>query len=318
MTGARRRSRCVLALASLVVVGMTATACGSSSSSTTDTATTGARAGSPSAGAAGSATEGGDAAVQALVPPELASKGSITFAASAAHPPNAFFDDQNKLTGWEVELGTALAKKMGLKPDFQKVQFAAIIPGLQSGRYDVGLSGISDNKKRQEVVNFVDYFSAGTSLVVKAGNPEKLKTIPDLCGHKVAIETGTSQVDFATGQSAKCTAAGKKPIEVATFPDETQVLLQIRTGRATAGLNDFPVAAYLAQQSNGDLEAVRGTGEFSAPYGLAVPKGSDGLTNALQAALKAVIADGTYEQILKKWNLQDGALTTATINGATE
>ncbi|MGN6549930.1 MAG: ABC transporter substrate-binding protein, partial [Pararhizobium sp.] len=187
---------------------------------------------------------------------------------------------------------------------------------LQSGRYDLGLSGISDNKTREKVVTFVDYFSAGTSLVVRAGNPKHLESISDLCGNAVAIETGTSQVGFAKDQSDRCVSDGKKPIDVKTFPDETQVQLQIRTGRADAGLNDFPVAAYIALQSDGKLEAVRGGDEFSAPYGLAIAKDKPQLVKAVQAALKDVIADGTYAKILKEWNLENGALTTAAINGA--
>lgn len=259
-----------------------------------------------------------DPAVEALVPDNYKAKGSLTVAVSATHPPNAFFNDQNKLVGWEVELGRALAARMGLKSDFQKVQFAQILTGLQSGRYDLGLSGISDNKTRQKVVTFVDYFSAGTSLVVPAGNPKHLTSINDLCGNTVAIETGTSQVGFAKDQSDKCVAGGKKPIEVKTFPDETQVQLQIRTGRADAGLNDFPVAAYIALQSDGKLEAVRGGDQFSAPYGLAIPKDKPQLVKAVQAALKDVIADGTYDKILKEWNLEDGALKSAAINGASK
>ena len=259
-----------------------------------------------------------DPAVEALVPESFKSKGSLTIAVSATHPPNAFFNDENKLVGWEVELGRALAARMGVKADFQKVQFAQILTGLQSGRYDLGLSGISDTKAREQVVTFVDYFSAGTSLIVPAGNPKHISSISDLCGDTVAIETGTSQVGFSQDQSAKCVAAGKKPIEIKTFPDETQVQLQIRTGRADAGLNDFPVAAYIALQSDGKLEAVRGGEKFSAPYGIAISKDKPQLVKAVQAALKDVIADGTYDKILKEWNLENGALKTAVINGASK
>jgi len=304
----RGRSRHVLTIGSLLVLGIVASACGSSTPSAQSGTTTGTSI-APGAGSA-------DPAVKALVPPDLQSKGTVTFAVSAAHPPNAFYDSSNTLVGWEVELGKALAAKMGLKPDFQKVEFAAIIPGLQSGRYDIGLSGISDNKTRQAVVSFVDYFSAGTSLVVQSGNPEHISSIEALCGHTVAIETGTSQVKFAQDESKACVDKGKAPITVGTFPDETQVQLQIRTGRAAAGLNDFPVAAYIAQQSGGKLDAVIGGKDFTAPYGLAVPKDSVKVVQAVQAALKAVIADGTYAKILAKWNLQQGALTTAAVNGA--
>lgn len=277
--------------------------------------------GGPKAGTTASAelaSSSTNPSVMALVPDSYKQKGTLTIAVSATHPPNAFFSDQNKLVGWEIELGSALAARMGLKPDFQKVQFAEILTGLQAGRYDMGLSGINDNKTREKVLTFVNYFSAGTSLVVHSGDPKHISSIKDLCGRTVAIETGTNQVGIAQDQSAKCVAEGKQPMGVKLFPDETQVQLQIRTGRADAGLNDFPVAAYIAQQSQGQLEAVRGGKEFDAPYGLAIPKSSPELVKAVQAALKDVIADGTYGKILKTWNLELGALTTAQVNGASE
>lgn len=255
--------------------------------------------------------------VRALVPEAYKKKGSLTIAVSATHPPNAYFNDQNKLIGWEVELGKAIATRMGLKPDFRKVDFSQILTGLQSDRYDIGLSGINDTTVRQEVVTFVDYFnSGGTSLIVKSGNPKNLSSVADLCGDTVAVETGTLQVGLAQDQSKKCVANGKKPIEITQFPNQTQVQLQLRTGRADAGLNDFPVAAYIAKQSNGHIDVISNNkGTTITYYGIAIAKESPNLVKAVQAAVQSVIDDGTYTKILKQWLLLDGAIETAAING---
>jgi len=308
----RGRSRHVLTIGSLLVLGIVASACGSSTPSAQPGTTTGTSV-APAAAGAGSA----DPAVKALVPPDLQSKGSLTIAVSAAHPPNAFYDSHNTLVGWEIELGQALAAKMGLKPDFQKAEFSAIIPGLQSKRYDIGLSSISDTKARQRVLNFIDYFTTGTALLIQNSKSNGISSLQDLCGQTVAVETGTSQVGFANNQSAKCTSSSKQPINVKAFPDETEMQLQIRTGRASAGLNALPVAEYIAQHSQGALKVADGQ-YATAPIGIAVSKDSGELLKALQAALKSVIADGTYSAILAKWKLDQGALSTATINGATE
>ncbi|MFN2524620.1 MAG: transporter substrate-binding domain-containing protein, partial [Mycobacteriales bacterium] len=195
--------------------------------------------------------------------------------------------------------------------EFANAKFDTILTGIQANRYDVAFSSFTDNKERQAKVDFVDYFTAGTSILVKKGNPEKISKLEDLCGKKIALESGTVQVDIAKG--AKCPAG--KPIQIAQLADDAAARLQVKTGRAVADMNDFPVAAYTAKTSGGgnDFEVV-GTQYETAPYGIAVNKELSGLRDAIQAALKSMVGDGSYKAILDKWDIAQGALDDVTIN----
>ena len=180
------------------------------------------------------------------------------------------------------------------------------------------MSAMNDNPDRRgKGVDFVDYFNAGSSILVQKGNPKAIKTVDDLCGQTAAVQKGTTQdTDILTPQEPKCQTAGK-PLNVLRFEKDTDALQQVKNGRAVVNLEDFPVAAYNAQTSGGgkDFDVVPGQVGVQGSYGIAVPKANTQLRDALQAGLKAVIADGTYDQILAKWNVSAGALKTAAING---
>ena len=247
-----------------------------------------------------------------LVPPEIKSAGVIRAATDATYPPNEFVGTDGKtLIGFDIELANAVASKLGVKIQFANAKFDSIITGITAGRYDLAFSSFTDNKERQQKVDFVDYFTAGTSILVKKGNPENITKLEDLCGKKIALESGTVQVKIAQG--AKCT--GGKKIDITQLPDDATARLQVTTGRVVADMNDFPVAEYTARTSGGgkDFEVV-GTQYETAPYGVAISKKLPGLRDAVQAAMKALVADGTYDQILKKWDIQQGALKDITIN----
>ena len=263
--------------------------------------------------ASGAPSGGSDPA--SLVPPEIKSAGVIRAATDATYPPNEFVGTDGKtLIGFDIELANAVASKLGVKIQFANAKFDSIITGITAGRYDLAFSSFTDNKERQQKVDFVDYFTAGTSILVKKGNPENITKLEDLCGKKIALESGTVQVKIAQG--AKC--AGGKKIDITQLPDDATARLQVTTGRVVADMNDFPVAEYTARTSGGgkDFEVV-GTQYETAPYGVAISKRLPGLRDAVQAAMKALVADGTYDQILKKWDIQQGALKDITINSGT-
>ena len=215
----------------------------------------------------------------------------------------------------DADLAKALGGVLGLKANMQKATFDSILPGLSSGKYDLGMSSFTDTKEREKTVDFVTYFSAGTAFYVKAQGGPTINTLDDLCGHKVAVEKGTSQADDATAQGKKCKAAGKPGVTVLTFPDQNGANLALSSGRGEVGMADSPVAAYLVKESNGQFKL---TGQIygTAPYGIAIPKGN-GMAKPVLDALKAVMANGTYTTILKRWGIQDGAITNPVINGAT-
>jgi polar amino acid transport system substrate-binding protein len=276
---------------------------GNKESSTTATTTTTA------------AAAGVNSTIAAEVPAKIKSKGTLTVAADATYPPNEFVGSNGKtLTGWDVELGQALGKVMGLNWKFVNASFDTIIPGLQSGKYDIGMSSFTDTKERQKVVDFVTYFSAGTSFYVKTGGPT-INSLADLCGHSVGVERGTTQASDSTAQNAKCKKAGKPGVGVHVYPDQNAANLAIESGRQQVGMADSPVAAYIVKQSSGKFK-LTGKPYNTAPYGIAIPK-SNGMTKPILDALKELMSNGTYTSLLKKWNVQQGAINNPTINGAT-
>jgi polar amino acid transport system substrate-binding protein len=144
-------------------------------------------------------TAAANSKIAAEVPAKIKSKGTLTVAADATYAPNEFIGaDGHTVEGMSLDLGHALAAVMGLKVKVVNASFDTIIPGLQSGKYDLGISSFTDTKEREKVVDFVTYFSAGTSFYVKAQGGAAITTLADLCGHKVAVERGTTQAADAT------------------------------------------------------------------------------------------------------------------------
>jgi polar amino acid transport system substrate-binding protein len=254
-------------------------------------------------------------AIAAEVPAAIKSKGTLAVAADATYAPNEFIGADGKtVEGMSPDLGHALGRVMGLKFDFVNASFDSIIPGLSSGKYDIGFSSFTDTKEREKVVDFVTYFSAGTSFYVNASGGPTINSLADLCGHSVGVERGTIQADDATAQSKKCTAEGKPGVTVKVYPDQNAANLAISSGRQEVGMADSPVAAYIVKQSNGQFK-LTGTPYNTAPYGIAIPKGN-GMAKPILDALKELMSNGTYKAILTKWGVQEGAITNPVINGA--
>ncbi|MEW1722908.1 ABC transporter substrate-binding protein [Streptomyces sp. NPDC093109] len=267
--------------------------------------------GSSSATAATSAVVE-NAGLAAKVPPAVKASG-ITVASDVSYPPMDFFAADNKTAiGAEVDLDKALGTVLGVKVTIVNVPFDSIIPGLQAGKYQIGVSSFTDTAEREKVVDFVTYFNAGTSLLVPTGNPEGLTSEGDsLCGRTVAVAKGSTQALVDLPARARACEA---PIKVSTFPDGTGVNLAVTSGRADAALADSPVAAYAAKRSGGKL-AVVGESYDTAPFGIAVPKNSE-LTALLKSALEDLKETGGYRQILAKWGLESGAVDEFKINSA--
>ncbi|GAA1417066.1 ABC transporter substrate-binding protein [Streptomyces thermospinosisporus] len=261
------------------------------------------------------------------LPADIRKAGVIKVGSDIAYPPVEFMQG-GKAVGIDPDIAEALGKQLGVKFDFQNGKFDQLIVGLQSGRFNVIMSAMNDTKDRQngidsetgkkagEGIDFVDYFTAGTSILVQKGNPKNIKSLDDLCGQVVALQRGTTSEGIAKAQSKKCTEDGKKAIKLQTYDTDPEALLRLKQGASVADLNDFPVAAYNAKTSGGgkDFEVV-GEQIEAGPYGIGVSKKNTQLRDAIQAAVNAIIKNGEYEKILEKWNVTDGAVTEAKING---
>jgi polar amino acid transport system substrate-binding protein len=278
-----------------------------------------AAASSPAAAPASSPAAAASSAVDpaSLLPAAIKAAGVLNIATDASYAPNEYFDTDGKtIIGFDVDLGNAIAAKLGLKANFTNVTFDAIIPALAAGKYDLSLSSFTDTKAREATVDFVDYFNAGESLMVLAGNPKGV-TGPDLslCGLTVAVEKGTTEESEIPALSTKCTSAGKKAITALSSDDQNGANLALTSGRADVGSADSPIAAYAVKQLAGKIQLAGAIYE-TAPYGIAIPK-QPGLAPAINAALVAMLADGSYKTVLDKWGDDAGAITTPVINGAT-
>jgi polar amino acid transport system substrate-binding protein len=256
----------------------------------------------------------GGSAMSAAATTRTAAGSTLVIATDATYAPNEFISSNGKtIVGMDPDLAKAIGVVLKRPVNVVNASFDTIIPGLQSGKYGLGMSSFTDTKAREKVVDFVTYFSAGTSFYTKKGGPT-INSLADLCGHSVGVERGTTQADDATAQNGKCKKAGKKGVSVKVFPDQNAANLAIASGREEVGMADSPVAAYIVKQSNGKFQ-LTGKSYNTAPYGIAIPKKS-GLAQPILAAMKKLIANGTYINILKKWGIQRGAITKPVINGA--
>jgi polar amino acid transport system substrate-binding protein len=297
--------RAVLTSAIVAICLVALAGCGSSNDNGSTATSKATSSTGTSSGAAGSAVAG-------QVPAKYKNKGTLIVASDASYPPiESIGDDGKTIEGMDADLAKALASAMGLKADVRNATFDAIIPGLASGKYDLGMSAFSDTKEREKTVDFVTYFSAGTSFYVKAQGGPTVNTLADLCGKTVAVEKGTTQQTDAEAQSKKC---GAKAAKVLTFPDQNGANLALSSGRAQVGMADSPVAAFLVKQSNGQFKLVGKSYGF-APYGIAIPKNS-GLAQPIKAALEELMKNGQYMSILKRWSIQSGAIDNPAINAA--
>jgi polar amino acid transport system substrate-binding protein len=303
----------------VVVIGAVAVLAAACSSSPSSSTTTKAPAGTtPTTVALPTATiptQSTDAAIAATVPAAIKAKGTLTIALDATYAPDEFIaPDGSTIVGMDADLGNAITQVLGLKAKLVNATFDTIIPGLSSGKYDIGDSSFTDTLARQKVVDFVGYFQAGEGFYVKTG-AKTFNGLASLCGASVAVEAGTTEETDAKTQATACTKAGKATVTVLSYGNQSQANLAVSSGRAQLGFVDSQIASYIAATSNG-VFTNSGSAFEVAPYGLALPKGN-GMAAPVQAAVNLLIANGVYKQILTKWGVEGGAVTSSVINGAT-
>jgi polar amino acid transport system substrate-binding protein len=299
--------RVAVAAVALSSTALALTACGDSSSDS----------GSSGGGSASSSSAlpsvAPDQALADRVPDAIASDGTIAVGSDTTYAPSEFIaEDGETIVGFDVDLFTLVAQKLGLKAEFQTAPFDSIIAGVGSGKYEVGVSSFTISPERLAEANMVSYYSAGTQWATKKGNPQDVD--PDnACGLKIAVQKATTQADDITARSEACTAAGNPEITIDQYEGQDEVTAAVVSGKDDAELADSPIVAYAVQQTNGQLELL-GDVYDSAPYGYVVPKADTDFAQVLADAVSALIADGSYQQVLEKWGVQDGAITDPTVN----
>jgi polar amino acid transport system substrate-binding protein len=213
--------------------------------------------------------------------------------------------------GMDIDLGNAIAAKLGLEGQWENASFDSLIVGVENGKFNASMSSFTVNPEREKQVNMITYFSAGTAWAVKTGNPSGI-SVEDPCGKTVAVQKATVQVDDIEARNEECTSAGKPEINIQQYGLQSEATTAVVSGKADAMLADSPVVAYAIKQS-GQLEQL-GDIYDAAPYGVVVPKEETEFATAVQGAINALIEDGTYAAILDQWGVADGAIEQSEVN----
>ncbi|WP_132991492.1 ABC transporter substrate-binding protein [Gordonia zhaorongruii] len=252
------------------------------------------------------------AQIASLVPPEIDATGVLDIGTNVPYQPNEFKNRRGEIIGFEVDLLRAAVQVLGLKAKFNEADFDKIIPSLQAGIYDVGMSSFTDTKEREREVDFVTYFSAGVRWAAKTGrdlNPD------EACGLRVGVQSTTVEdTEEVPAKSADCVARGEDPIVKVKYDTQDQAVNAVLLGQVDAFSADSPVTAYAVKKTEGQLHEVGPTYD-AAPYGLPVRKGSP-LAPALQQAVQYLIDNGFYRTITEHWGVQAGMIEKSQINGA--
>src|SRR5712691_10175819 len=242
-------------------------------------------------------------------PTDLITSGVLTVGSDTTYPPQEYIDTATgHATGFDVDLITAIAQRMGLRANVVTTGFDTIIDSLVAKRFDVVISAVSVTPERQKKVDFVPYFNAGESLLVQKGNPHNLKSPADLCGLTVGVQDGTiEQTDLQTA-SKNSTSKGKTSIKLTVLQDQTSVVQLLANNRVVATYQDSPVTDYYIKLNPGQFE-VGGSVIGAGPEGIVIRKGDTSMFNAVQTAYNQLKADGTYHKLILKWGLTDEELT---------
>jgi polar amino acid transport system substrate-binding protein len=249
---------------------------------------------------------------------QLIVPGKLTVCSDLPYPPQEYFDANGDPTGADIDIGAEIATRLGLKEVVENTVFDTIIAALRGSKCDIIISAMDIRPDRLKQMDMIPYFSSGQSFVVAKGNPDNIKTALDLCGKSVGVESGTSEYDHlngtgsykaADGLNNQCVAAGKAKIDVQPFAHDSDALLALQTSKVSAYFTDLPVAGYYVAKQP-DLFEAAPLNLDPVTQGIAMSKDSPALEAGIKAALQSMLDDGTYLQILTKYNLQSGAVTS--------
>ena len=251
------------------------------------------------------------------LPEEIRSAGSLDFYIQQPNPPMEFTDlATDELMGVDPDLIASLGLLFDVEVEYHRVkEFSELIPAIQTGRGDLIISAVLDKKSRQEVVNLLDYFETGSQWVTAEGSD--VERVEDLCGQSVSTGAGTNYIDqIAQVSEEVCESQGREPISTLTTVSIPEQMMMVTNGRAVANLQGVESAGYLLQTEEGKWRLL-GEPFERAHYAVVFSKEDPELGKAVQQALDYMIEEGSYGEILEKWNVSDGAVEQTVLNGAT-
>jgi len=272
--------------------------------------------GSTPAGSTPTHTSQLDAKLHDLLPQSVKDRGVLRVGTDASYAPmSSFGPDGRSIIGMEPDLGVAIGRVLGVRLQFAPIDFDKLLTKVGRGDLDLAMSAMTDTPERAKLADFVNYFTAGTAIVVQRGNPAGVTELNDLCGKAVAVEEATTQVDLLARTQKNCAAA---PIIVKTYPTNSDALLQLRTGRVAAVLNDLPPAVFLVNDIRTKSQyQLASTMQYEPGlYGIVVAKSQPGLRDAIRGALGELLSSGVYGDVLARWHVQTGAVPQISVNSS--
>ena len=254
-----------------------------------------------------------DPALAGAIPSSITSDGTLEIATDPSSAPYTYVQDGTQnLRGVDIDLGNAVAAKLGLKANWSSIKFTGILAAIQAKRYDFAMSAMGDTPTREKVVDFVDYSTDSNAVVVPKGNPKGVKDITSLCGLKVSDLEGSVFAGLIDAQNAKCSSK----MQVSTFQDINQALLQVETGRADATVYQTGIAGYIIKTSPdaSKLQVITGTVYGEGYNAIPFNKDNTALRDAVQKAITELMTDGTYAKIYAEWGLSANTIDKITVN----
>jgi len=246
-----------------------------------------------------------------MVPADRAGKPFV-LAVALGSPPDDFCNDKGEIAGWEIDIVRAAIQSLGLQLELRPTTFDTLIPGLQAKRFDAATGQMGVTIVREKVVDMIGTLLGNELFAALADNPITVNSLEDLCGRTVATTRGSREMVFADEYQPKCAAGGKQPINALAFNDGNGAAEALMSRRAEVYWLGSTAVSYFVAQSKGRTKVV-GHYTDTSYIGPALPKGSD-MAAPLQAAIQHLMDNGTYQKIVTKWGLQDGAVNKAPLN----
>ncbi len=218
-------------------------------------------------------------------------KGELTMAMSGQYPPFNFVDDKNELTGFDVEIGKEIAKRIGVVGVPISTAWDGIIAGLIAKKHDLICGSMAITEDRLKSIDFSDpYYRSGAQMFVKAGSP--IQTIEELTGKKIGVTLGTTFETWARENISN--------VDIRTYKGDPDIILEVTNGRLDGFITDRIVGA-LAIKDKGAAIQMIGDLLYEEQMGIALRQGNPELKQAINDALAAMKEDGTYHEISMKW-----------------
>ncbi|MFJ6544262.1 ABC transporter substrate-binding protein [Streptomyces sp. NPDC091385] len=251
-----------------------------------------------------------DPAAAKLLPPGT-TRLTVAVAVGGTPPGTTYLADGTTLTGQDVDFTKAAAKVLGIRLKIEQASFEAILPALESGKYDFGASNFGVTNERRKTIDFVTYVNDGQGFATRKDS--KLARITDLkqlCGLNIATSAGTTFEATLEQNTHVCADAGKKAYHVQTYAEQSAIWSSLQQGRSDVVMSTINGLRYAVAHQPG----LKFLNEYHRlDVGFAFKKGTP-LAPAFRAAVNRLIKDGTYARILKKWGTTGSAIDTSRIS----